>query len=87
MPTVAVPPGVVTVMVTITVELGVALVVTSIVLPLSEVIEPSPSLPKLTVVLLAVPRFIPVMVTMAAAHVSLSFEFGVYPETVGGGMT
>jgi len=80
-PTVAVPPGVVTVMVTVPKLVGGAGAVTAITLPLSEVTVPSVP-PKLTV---ALDRFAPEMVTVVAAHPLL--WLGLYELTVGAGTT
>jgi len=80
-PTVAVPPGVVTVMVTVPKLAGGAGAVTTISLPLSEVTDPSVP-PKLT---LAPDRFDPKMSTVVEPHPAL--VVGVYRLTVGAGTT
>ncbi len=80
LPTVAVPPGVVTVMVTVPESAGA---VTTISLPLSDVTVPAVP-PKLTV---ALDRFAPKMSTEVAPHGLLAFEVGAYRVTVGAGTT
>ena len=80
-PTVAVPPGVVSVMVTVPKVVGSGGAVTTTSLPLSEVTDPSEP-PKLT---LAPDRFDPKMSTVVGPHPAL--VFGVYRLTEGAGTT